>query len=237
MEIIPNAVDASRLLPAAVGSLRVATRRELGIAEDAFVFLLIGTYEPRKGHRALFRALSRAAGGEKTVAICAGNSVDPHYREECRQRADAPDLRGRVRLLDFCEAPARLYAAADALVQPSVVEGFSLTSLEAAAFGLPLVLTDVGGARELLERHPIGLLVPGYLEDLAEAAPSDVDRVLNQPPEAVVDGLAAAMSQMRVQAATWRAAAQRHAAPVAQEHEPREIAKRYERRFDLALGR
>jgi glycosyltransferase involved in cell wall biosynthesis len=53
-----------------------------------------------------------------------------------------------------------LYAAADALVLSSAWEGLPNVVLEAAAAGLPVVATDTGGVRELVEDRVTGLVVP-----------------------------------------------------------------------------
>jgi glycosyltransferase involved in cell wall biosynthesis len=55
--------------------------------------------------------------------------------------------------------PARL-AAADLFVLPSESEAFPNALLEAAAAGVPIIASDVGGIVELIEDGRTGLLVP-----------------------------------------------------------------------------
>ena len=57
---------------------------------------------------------------------------------------------------------ARFYWMADAFVLPSFWEGWSLASTEAAYAGLPIVATDVGGARDLLAEGPGRLVKPPF---------------------------------------------------------------------------
>jgi glycosyltransferase involved in cell wall biosynthesis len=61
--------------------------------------------------------------------------------------------------------------AFDALVMPSRYEAMSYVMLEAAAAGLPMVLTDVGGASTVVENGINGLIVPNDDDptELAEA--------------------------------------------------------------------
>ena len=78
--------------------------------------------------------------------------------------------------------PRPYLSQATVFLQSSVSEGISLTLLEAMAAGLPVVATDVGGNREVVEVGRTGLLVePRNPEQLAEATL----RVLGNPDYAV----------------------------------------------------
>jgi glycosyltransferase involved in cell wall biosynthesis len=68
--------------------------------------------------------------------------------------------------------------AADVWTLPSAAEGFSVAMLEALACGLPIVLTDVGGARDAVVDGEHGLLVPPDDPTALEAA---LMRVLGDP--------------------------------------------------------
>jgi len=52
------------------------------------------------------------------------------------------------------------YAAADCFVLPSYREGFPNTVLEAGAMGLPCVVTDINGSREIIVEGENGMIVP-----------------------------------------------------------------------------
>lgn len=68
-------------------------------------------------------------------------------------------------------------AAADVGVLPSREEGFNNALLEMMSVGLPVVATDVGGNRELLEDGRLGLLVPS---ENAKALAEALSRLLDQ---------------------------------------------------------
>ncbi len=72
--------------------------------------------------------------------------------DEDRFRAIArrSGLAGRVEFIGAQLDPAPYYAAADAFVLPTAYETFSLASYEAAAAGLPLLVTRVNGVEDLL---------------------------------------------------------------------------------------
>ena len=49
---------------------------------------------------------------------------------------------------------------ADCFVMPSYREGFPNTVLEAGAMGLPSIVTDINGSREIIENEKNGLIIP-----------------------------------------------------------------------------
>lgn len=57
------------------------------------------------------------------------------------------------------------YAAADCFVMPSYREGFPNTVLEAGAMGLPSIVTDINGSREIIVEGKNGMIVPPRNED------------------------------------------------------------------------
>ena len=60
----------------------------------------------------------------------------------------------------------KYYAAADCFVFPSYREGFPNTVLEAGAMGLPSIVTDINGSREIVKEGENGLIVPPRDEDV-----------------------------------------------------------------------
>ena len=52
------------------------------------------------------------------------------------------------------------YAAADCFVFPSYREGFPNTVLEAGAMGLPSIVTDINGSREIIRQDENGVIIP-----------------------------------------------------------------------------
>ena len=58
-----------------------------------------------------------------------------------------------------------MYVNADCFVMPSYREGFPNTVLEAGAMGLPSIVTDINGSREIIENGKNGLIVPSKDSD------------------------------------------------------------------------
>ncbi|MGB6430255.1 MAG: glycosyltransferase family 4 protein [Candidatus Acidiferrales bacterium] len=133
---------------------REATRRELGIPADQFVFLLVGNDWRKKGLFTLLEALPSLS--DLPVALyVAGNDETRPY--------DAPierlKLAGRVRFLPSRGDVAYYYAAADAYVGPSLEDTFAQPPMEAMACGLPVITTSTNGTAEIMTDSVDGLIL------------------------------------------------------------------------------
>ncbi|MDQ4214274.1 glycosyltransferase family 4 protein [Microbacterium capsulatum] len=190
--VIPNGSPAVRTpSPAQRRRARSALSDVVGteIGEDV-VFVCLARYDAQKNTAGLVAAFTAAIehGAAPVRLVWAG---DPSDAAEVR-RADAvrrcSPAADRIHLLGNSDAGA-LLAAADAFVLDSFFEGWPMAATEASAIGLPLVLSDVGGARELVARDVArSVLVPNA------TGPADL------------------VSDARVRAARWRSAAQTNAA-------------------------
>ena len=69
-------------------------------------------------------------------------------------------LENNVKLLGWQNNPEEFYSQADAFLLTSNYEGWGMVAVEAANYGLPVIMTDVGCAGELIENEKSGLIVP-----------------------------------------------------------------------------
>ena len=146
IRILPNAVDVERLAPPDP-SLREQYRQRLGYATTDFVLLFaaLGHFE-RKGLPLAMDALRDAA---SSVQLLVAGGEAATIREH-QERARALGVDGRVRFAGMQRDLRPYYWAADAFILPSCYEVFPLVALEAAAAGLPLLVTKVNGVEEIL---------------------------------------------------------------------------------------
>lgn len=159
---IPNGVDDERRS----GGDREAARDWLGLA-DEYLFVSLARHCLQKNTYGLvtaFGELARCRPGAHLVIAGAFNDAR-YYRRVQRLRETLP-CRDRIHLRDHLAAPAELLAAADGFVLDSFFEGWPLAPMEALFAGLPVVLSDVGGAREQVGNDPArGYLVANPLGD------------------------------------------------------------------------
>lgn len=163
-------VDLDRFRPIAD---RVAAKAALGIAGP--LLLSVGALIPRKGHDLVIRAVTELPGATLMIA---GHGPQRAALEALAKELGVAD---RVRLLGSQphEALPALAAAADVGVLVSASEGLANAWVESLACGTPLVLSDVGGARELVDRPEAGRIVARDPSAIAAA----VRELLVSPPD------------------------------------------------------
>lgn len=151
---------------------RTATKRQLGITGPLIVSL--GALIPRKQMSRVLDALKDLPMAQ-LVLIGAGPEAN-----RLRQHATRLGLAGRVHLVGARpqDEIALWLAAADVMALPSRSEGLANAWLEALACGTPIVITDVGGAREVLGPMPVGRIVPATGPAIAGA----IAALLADPP-------------------------------------------------------
>lgn len=113
--------------------------------------LMLATYEPRKGHAYLLQALKIVLRDFPDVRLQIYGHGKRHEKQRVEVEVKRLALENNVSLNDFASDVASLIGNASVLVVPSLAnESFGLTIIEAMAFGIPVVTTDVGGMPEVL---------------------------------------------------------------------------------------
>lgn len=113
--------------------------------------LMLATYETRKGHAYLLQAFQKVVKDFPDVQLQIYGYGQPHEKQRVADDVKRLKLENNVMLGDFTSQTAALLAGASVLVVPSQAdESFGLTIIEAMAFGVPVVTTDVGGMPEVL---------------------------------------------------------------------------------------
>jgi glycosyltransferase involved in cell wall biosynthesis len=151
---------------------RDAAKAALGFSGP--VVLCVGALIPRKGQDLLVRALPDLP---DVTLLLAGQGAYRRTLENLAQELGVERRIGFLGSVPHHKLP-RIYAAADVMALPSSSEGLANAWVEALACGTPLVITDVGGARELLDRPEAGRIVERTPEAIAEA----IRATLDDPP-------------------------------------------------------
>ncbi|MGH2372901.1 MAG: glycosyltransferase family 4 protein [bacterium] len=166
---IGNGVNLTVFDPDAVD--RSVARAALGIDAATTVVGTIGRLVWEKGYREFFAMAERVRARRPGVCFIAVGPRDDGKADAVPQRVTADlERRGIVRFMGLRTDLPALYRAMDIFVLPSYREGFPRSAVEAAAMGLPLVLTDVRGCREVVTGGRNGLLVQARDADALEEA-------------------------------------------------------------------
>lgn len=168
--VVGNGVDLDRFTAGPEGAAaRARIRAELGVADGELLVAGVGRRVAEKGVGEYAAAARALAGKARFVWI------GPEDPDKSDALAGAPD--GVEFLGERADMPD-LYRALDLFVLPSYREGFSRSAMEAAACGLPMVLSDIRGCREIGTHGEHLLLAPPGDPAALTAA---VDRLLTDP--------------------------------------------------------
>lgn len=203
IEIVAPGVEHAFFAPGEQSGARTA----LGLPVAVPVILFVGRIQPLKGPDVAIRTLHALNRRDALLLIVGGSSGlsgDSEF-DQARQLVDELGLANQVRFVP--PQPHHIlstyYRAADVVIVPSRSESFGLVALEAAACGIPVVASAVGGLLSLVDHGETGFLVPRRDPALFAHA---IAQILDDPLLAASMSLASARRASRY---TWGFAAAR----------------------------
>jgi len=199
--VIANFVPVASLArPAAFDRCRARAELGWGPEDLVAVFVALGHYE-RKGLPLLLEALGRVDDPSLKLLIVGGTRA---AAQSYLDRAAALGLASRVTMVET-QADTRPYLwAADVFVMPSRYEAFPLVVYEAAAAGLPLLVTAVNGVAGLIEDGVDGWLLDLDADDIAVKLRTCAERRHQLPEMGVRAAARAATFDEANFGANWR---------------------------------
>jgi UDP-glucose:(heptosyl)LPS alpha-1,3-glucosyltransferase len=162
--IVPNGFSPIEFNPQRRGERRTEMRHRLNLGHDDVALLLVANELERKGYGTILSAMRQL--GDPRVRLLVVGRVNA---TRVQRQAAAQGLADRVVPCGLTSDVAGFHAAADLLVLPTQYEAFCLAILEALGSGLPVVTSDVPGARDAVVAGVNGAIVrdPRDGEELA----------------------------------------------------------------------
>jgi glycosyltransferase involved in cell wall biosynthesis len=160
LRFLGNGIDTERFHPRNLAR-RSAVRRALGISDEQPVVGIVGRVIREKGYLEYFAAAALIRATHPRAVFLAVGPYEP-WKADAIDDAEVESfgLGDSLRLLGHRDDVEDLYSAMDVLTLPSHREGFPRSPMEAAATGLPVVVSDVRGCRETIVDGETGVLVP-----------------------------------------------------------------------------
>jgi glycosyltransferase involved in cell wall biosynthesis len=184
IRLVPNGIRTG--LYEHDAELRERTRAALGVG-DGFAWLTVGSLNTAKRHSDLLTAMRTVSAATPNGRLLIAGSGP--LQAALEDQIQSTGLTAVVSLLGQRGDVRALMQAADGFVMSSAWEGLPMALLEASASSLPVLATDVGGSRDVIDDGRTGYLVPALQpEALGEAM---LRLMAMQPSERRTMGLAA----------------------------------------------
>jgi glycosyltransferase involved in cell wall biosynthesis len=168
--VLPNTFDETRFNPFTRQLHRASVREALGFSESetVFAFSSYGHYH-RKGFWLIVGALKiLAERGERNVRLLViGGTPKTLERLKSELATSFPEYPGWMVFVGTTSEVERYLAAADAFLFPSYFEAFCLAEIEAAAIGLPLLVTRHPGTEMIVREGKNGVWLEFDPQDIA----------------------------------------------------------------------
>jgi glycosyltransferase involved in cell wall biosynthesis len=179
-EVIYNGIDTAHYAQSRSSEERRALRRSLGCGDEDYLIGLCSVFRPEKAHADLLAAISRLRAHRfPAKGLLIG---DGPQRAAIERAAARLGLGQHVAITGLREDVRPFIGACDVMTLVShSVEAFSLAALESMSLGKPVVMSDVGGATELVTHGEQGFVYPpGDIEALTMHLRRLTDRPLRE---------------------------------------------------------
>jgi len=168
VKTIFNGIEPSRFISSSSKQLKNEILVQLNLKPGSFIIGHVGRLAQEKDQSTLIRVLPELIqeGLDVSLVIVGDGPMKAHLQRITRQYK----LDARVYFLGYQENIPALVSIFDVFVLCSVMEGISLTLLEAMAAGKPTIVSNVGGNPEVVKDGETGFLFQvGYPEHIAAA--------------------------------------------------------------------
>ncbi len=127
--------------------------------DNKFIFLTVGRLVPVKNIKIQINAMKRVAkqNKEKIELWVIGKGLE---RKKLETESKKLDLKNNIKFWGWQNNLAKFYKQADTFLLTSNYEGWGRVIIEAASYGLPIIMTDVGCAGEVIINNKSGLVIP-----------------------------------------------------------------------------
>ncbi len=182
--LVINGIDLKKFVPLGIEARR-QLRSRWGLAND-LVLGIVARLSDVKGHQYLIDAIPAVLASLPAVKCLIFG--DGPLRDELKEKVQKKGLEGKILFYPIVDQTAEVLPLLDVFVMPSIQEGLGLSVLEAAAMGIPSVVSRVGGLPDIVQEGITGALVaprdPVALAAALIALLSDIPRAISMGEKA-----------------------------------------------------
>jgi glycosyltransferase involved in cell wall biosynthesis len=206
-----------------------ADRGQFGLKPGDYVFLNVASYNLHKGHYLMAQAMEIIRTQRSDIKlVCVGNEIYPPHVQQLRDYLKSRGLESSMSLPGFYPDVTPFFKMADAFVLPSFIEGWSIAMNEAMFYKKPMILSDTGGASEVIENEDIGILLNNEYGDVINLDAQMLDELAYSPRDYLTaPDLANAMLRFANDPMKWEAAGRLGHSKVVNRYNFSDVVNRY----------
>jgi UDP-glucose:(heptosyl)LPS alpha-1,3-glucosyltransferase len=161
---LPNGVDINKFNPSNIDKYRKEIRKQYGFCDNDSVMIFPAHQFERKGLEFVLKAMHKINNPALRLLIVGRDSSSVH-----KSMANFLEVDKQLVFTGETAVIERLYAASDLMIFPTIYEPFGMVITEAMATGLPVIVSKIAGAAELMTDRKDGLLLKDF-SDINEIA-------------------------------------------------------------------
>lgn len=159
--VIPHGFDAKKFSEERIS--KIEARKSFGLKQDEFYLGILGRIDIKKGQDFLIKAVNvlNNQRRQKVNLVIGGEPTEGEGRDYYKYLNNLTEefkVEANVKFAGFIENTSSFYRALDVFVMASESETYGLVTLEAMASGVPVIGTNRGGTKEILDSGELGYL-------------------------------------------------------------------------------
>jgi glycosyltransferase involved in cell wall biosynthesis len=214
-------------------------RSDYGIKPNDFVFISVASFTSNKFHAVMIAALASAIKeNPRAKLLLVGNVLDNEYYSIIQKLITKYKVKNNVIIVDYVPKSQvlGLLDMSDCFIQVSLTEGFSISSLEAMYYNLPMILSDVGGARHVINKSDLGIIVKNPYDDIQELTDSKIKQFyMSDSNLENLQDVSSAMITMIKEQKSWRQRSQKGRSKVEKYFQSGSVVKGYDSSFTRTI--
>ena len=145
------------------------TKEELNLPLDEIIIGIIGRIDVNKGHHIVIDAISKCKQSNFKLLIVGEPTINESndYLLNIKNKIEQENLNNRILFRPFTNEIEKYYKVIDVLINASKSETVGMSTIESLACGIPIIGSNSGGTKELIENRTLGYLFePQNVDDL-----------------------------------------------------------------------
>ncbi len=165
---IPNGIDVINIQGKQID------RRKFNLSNDDYIFINVASITKVKMQHLQIDAMADLVKEfPQFKLLLAGSILEPIYYSDLKKKVKIKGLQDNVKFLEnqTRQEVAGLLQMSDCFILPSIIEGWSNAVMEAMYYRKPMILSDVGSARDVIKNNDIGVIIKNPYGEVKDLTP------------------------------------------------------------------